>query len=113
MKIPIRGVMGALEWNSKFWHELRFTWSPMRIICKQITTMRASRFLVALAAAGLLLSVGCAGPERKLGRGINNLTEPIRMGELRRSMEQTALWDNNDSAYTTGFFRGVGRTFQR
>lgn len=56
---------------------------------------------------------GCAGPERKLGRGINNVTEFARFGEIRRSMEQTALWDNTEMAYTTGVFRGFNRSVAR
>ncbi len=35
------------------------------------------------------------------------------MGELRRSMEQTALFDGPDAAYTTGFIRGLNRTLAR
>jgi putative exosortase-associated protein (TIGR04073 family) len=66
--------------------------------------------LLGLAA---LLAAGCAGPEKKLGRGILNLTEPIRLGELRRSMEQTALWDGVDPTYTTGVIRGFNRTIGR
>jgi putative exosortase-associated protein (TIGR04073 family) len=71
-----------------------------------------SSFLFALCAA-TLLAAGCAGPEQKLGRGILNVTEVTRMGELRRAMEQTALWENTDAAYTTGFIRGVNRTLAR
>ncbi len=44
---------------------------------------------------------------------MNNLAEPIRMGELRRSMEQTALWESSDLAYAKGFIHGVNRTFAR
>lgn len=69
-------------------------------------------FLAATAFAGLLLS-GCANTEQKLGRGLNNLTEFARMGEMRRTMEQTALNDGADTAYTTGFIRGLNRTFAR
>ena len=69
-------------------------------------------WLSAVTVAGLFLS-GCAGPERKLGRGINNVTEFARMGEIRRSMEQTALWDNTDAAYTTGVIRGINRSLAR
>lgn len=75
--------------------------------------MRFSASLLASLAAVSLLAVGCAGPERKLGRGINNVTEFARMGEIRRSMEQTALWDNTDAAYTTGFIRGFNRSVAR
>jgi len=73
--------------------------------------MRISTFL---ALAGVIvLGVGCAGPEKKLGRGMLNATEFARGGEIRRSMEQTALWENTDSAFTTGFIRGVNRSFVR
>lgn len=73
--------------------------------------MRIVNFLA--VAGAVLLACGCAGPERKLGRGILNTTEFLRGGEIRRSVEQTALWENPDSAYTTGFFRGVNRSFVR
>ena len=39
--------------------------------------------------------------------------EFLRGGEIRRSMEQTALWENPDSAYTTGFIRGFNRSVAR
>jgi len=68
--------------------------------------------LAALAITGVLVS-GCANTERKFGRGMSNMMEPIRMGELRRSMEQTALFDGPDSAYTTGFVKGLNRTLAR
>lgn len=69
---------------------------------------------VALLVVILALAVGgCAGPERKFGRGLNNLTELARGGEMRRSMEQTALWDGADVGYTTGFVRGMSRTLTR
>ena len=58
-------------------------------------------------------TAGCAGPERKLGRGLLNTTEALRGGEWRRSMEQTYLWEDTDSAYTTGFIRGINRTLAR
>ena len=69
---------------------------------------------VALITAALALALGgCAGPEQKLGRGMNNLTELVRGGEIHRSMEQTALWDGPNVAYTTGFFRGLSRSVTR
>jgi len=68
--------------------------------------------LAALAISGVLVS-GCANTEQKFGRGMSNLMEPIRMGELRRSMEQTALLDGANAAYTTGFVRGLNRTLAR
>ena len=45
------------------------------------------RTIGAIAAAALLIT-GCAGPERKFSRGLNNVTEFARMGEIRRSMGQ-------------------------
>jgi putative exosortase-associated protein (TIGR04073 family) len=66
--------------------------------------------LLGLAA---LLVAGCAGPEKKLGRGLLNVTEVVRLGEFRRSLEQTSIWDGTDQTYTTGVIRGVNRTFVR
>lgn len=75
--------------------------------------MRKNVFLLmALAAVGWL-AVGCAGPERKLGRGLNNTGEVLRWGEMRRTIEQTALLDSPDAAYTTGAVRGFNRTMAR
>jgi putative exosortase-associated protein (TIGR04073 family) len=72
------------------------------------------RSATSLLASVLVLSlIGCAGPERKLGRGISNVTEIGRMGEMRRSVEQTYLWEGPDSAYTTGVIRGFNRTVVR
>ena len=73
--------------------------------------MRITKLLALVAAVAL--TAGCAGPEKKLGRGILNVTEFTRLGEIRRSMEQTHLWENTDSAYTTGLIRGVNRSLAR
>jgi putative exosortase-associated protein (TIGR04073 family) len=69
-------------------------------------------FLGAILTLGLL-ATGCAGPERKLGRGLNNFYEVVRGGELRRSVEQSALFDSPDVGYTTGFVRGFNRSVAR
>jgi putative exosortase-associated protein (TIGR04073 family) len=73
------------------------------------------RKLWTLAAGGLLvaLAVGCAGPEKKLGRGLVNFTEFARMGEIRRSVEQTAFFDSPTTAYTAGFIKGFNRSVVR
>jgi putative exosortase-associated protein (TIGR04073 family) len=73
--------------------------------------MRIALSLLALIA--VLAFTGCAGPERKFGRGMNNLTEIVRGGELRRSVEQTALWEGPEASYTIGFIRGFNRTMAR
>lgn len=75
--------------------------------------MRKLCVLTSAATFAALLMSGCAGPEQKLGRGMNNVTEFVRLGEIRRSMEQTAIWDNTEEAYTTGVIRGVNRTLGR
>lgn len=75
--------------------------------------MSKSLSLLALAATLGLLATGCANTEAKFGRGMNNLSEPLRLGEMRRSMEQTAIFDSPDSAYGVGFIRGVNRTLAR
>ena len=68
--------------------------------------------LAVLLVTGALAS-GCANVERKFGRGMANTFEPIRGGEFRRTMEQTALFDTPDATYSTGFIRGINRTIGR
>jgi putative exosortase-associated protein (TIGR04073 family) len=68
--------------------------------------------LVVLGIAGVFAS-GCANVESKFGRGMANTFEVVRMGEMRRSMEQTALFDSPDTAYTTGFIHGLNRSLAR
>lgn len=69
--------------------------------------------LLILGLTAVVALVGCAGPEQKLGRGLNNMTELTRGGDIRRSMEQTALWEGPNRAYTTGFIRGFNRSIAR
>lgn len=71
---------------------------------------------ISLLGAALLVAVlvsGCAGTGQKLGRGVNNFYEPIRLADMRRSVEQTAVYDSPSSSYTTGVVRGLGKTFAR
>jgi len=72
--------------------------------------MRIAVSLLALAAVAAL--TGCAGPENKFGRGVSNLSEAVRGGEMRRAKEQTALWDGPGQG-PTGFARGLTRTVTR
>ncbi len=60
-----------------------------------------------------LLAAGCAGPEKKLGRGMANLQELVRWGEARRTVEQTALFQSPDQAYTYGVIHGIDRSLAR
>jgi len=73
--------------------------------------MRSINFLLPVLLGATL--TGCAGPEEKLGRGLINATEFARGGQIRRSIEQTALWNGSDYAFTTGFFRGFNRSVVR
>jgi putative exosortase-associated protein (TIGR04073 family) len=68
--------------------------------------------LAVLLISGTFLT-GCARTEAKLGRGLTNLMEPVRLGEWRRSMEQTALFGGPDTGYATGFVTGLNRTLAR
>ncbi len=69
--------------------------------------------LLALIALFAAFTSGCAGPEEKLGRGIRNTCEVGRLGELRYSMEQTAVWDSPQKACTTGVIQGVDHSLAR
>lgn len=63
-------------------------------------------------AVGLLVT-GCAGPEKKLGRGMRNLFEVARLSEMHRTVEQTALFESPAEAYTTGRIKGFNRSMAR
>jgi len=69
-------------------------------------------YLAVLAITGTLVT-GCANTEQKFGRGMSNIFEVARLGEMRRTMEQTALFDSPEAAYTTGFIKGLNRTLAR
>ena len=68
--------------------------------------------LATLVIAGALGS-GCANAEKKLGRGMSNMAEPLRLGEMRRSIEQTTIFEQPGGHYATGFIRGLNKTFAR
>jgi putative exosortase-associated protein (TIGR04073 family) len=67
---------------------------------------------LSLAAISFVVA-GCAGPEEKLGRGFNNFSEFARGGELRRSIEQSAIFGAPADGPTTGFIHGIDRSFER
>ncbi len=75
--------------------------------------MRNAIPFLAVAACAALFTAGCAGPEEKMGRGVTNLTEFTRMGEIQRSVEQTAIYDAPNYNYATGFIRGVDKSLER
>lgn len=69
-------------------------------------------FLSLVAVASFV--AGCAGPEQKFSRGVNNMVEFARMGELRRSMEQATIFDySGHGGFTDGVFHGINRSLER
>ena len=75
--------------------------------------MRKTFPLFVVLAAASLLATGCANTHRKFGRGMSNTMDIVRLGEFRRTTEQTALFDGTDAGYTTGFGGGLTRTLAR
>lgn len=75
--------------------------------------MRKQILLLAALAVSSTFLTGCANVERKFGRGMANTFEIVRMGEFRRTMEQTTLWEDPDTGYTKGFVRGLNRSLAR
>jgi len=68
--------------------------------------------LVVIGIAGLLVT-GCAGPEKKLGRGFNNVSEIFRWGDLRRSREQAGVFKGPAAAGGSGLVSGFNRSITR
>src|SRR5213078_2357390 len=92
-----------------------FTTPAIALSCiqKLNISMRNKLPLLAAVIMAAALLEGCANVEQKFGRGMGNMFEIVRGGEFRRTMEQTALVDGPDTAYGTGFIRGVNRTLAR
>jgi putative exosortase-associated protein (TIGR04073 family) len=65
------------------------------------------------AVCAVIFVAGCANPEQKLGRGMSNTYEAVRLGEMRRTIEETALFDSPGEGYTTGVVRGFDRSMAR
>ena len=68
--------------------------------------------LLAVIAFAAMFVTGCAGPEQKLGRGISNTFEIVRMGDMRRSIEQNEIFDPYDG-FTTGMVSGFDKSITR
>lgn len=66
-----------------------------------------------VAACAALFAAGCAGPEQKLGRGVSNSWDIIRLGEMRRTVEQTSVLCSPNEGYTVGVIRGFDRSVAR
>jgi len=75
--------------------------------------MRNVFSVLALFAILAITASGCAGPEEKLGRGIRNTCEIVRLSGLRTSMEQTTVWDSPAEGATTGVVKGIDLSLAR
>ena len=74
--------------------------------------MRKLIFLFAAVVATAVVT-GCSGPEHKLARGFNNTMEIIRWGDLRRGVEQDAVFSSPDVDYAYGAVHGFGQSVSR
>jgi len=69
-------------------------------------------FFSMIVVAGLV--AGCEGPEHKFSRGLNNMVEFARLGEMQRSIEQASIFDYSGyGGFTDGVFHGINRSFLR
>ena len=69
-------------------------------------------FLAVVVIAGVLAG-GCTVVEKKAARGMSNMLEFTRLGEVRRSVEQTTLFDQPGGHYYAGYAKGMQRSFVR
>jgi putative exosortase-associated protein (TIGR04073 family) len=60
-----------------------------------------------------ILASGCAGPEKKLGRGLSNMYDIVRLGDMRRTIEQSSLFETQGGTYASGVVRGFNRSISR
>ena len=66
--------------------------------------------MAALVAVGV---TGCSGPEQKLSRGLDNTFELVRWGDMRRSVEQNAVFSEPDTSYSYGIVHGFDQSISR
>lgn len=74
--------------------------------------MRKLFFLFAAAVVAVGMT-GCAGPEHKLARGLDNTFELVRWGDMRRSVEQNAVFSAPDVSYSYGVVHGFDQSICR
>jgi putative exosortase-associated protein (TIGR04073 family) len=91
----------------------RFTSRQIALISAQRNDIMRNIFSLLAVLAVAAFASGCANMENKLGRGFRNSTEFVRLGDIRRSMEQAALLESPEIAYTSGAIRGFNRSLFR
>jgi len=74
--------------------------------------MRKLFFLFAAITTVVSLT-GCQGPEQKLARGLDNTLEIIRWGDMRRSIEQEAIFSAPNVSYSYGAVHGFDQSVKR
>ncbi len=74
--------------------------------------MRKLLFLVAIAATTASIT-GCQGPEQKLSRGLGNTMEVVRWGDMRRNIEQGAVFTSPNINYSYGVIHGFDQSVKR
>ena len=60
-----------------------------------------------------MLSAGCTSAESKLGRGVSNTAELMRLSEFNRSIEQHSLYEGPNSGFATGLMSGIDHSIVR
>jgi putative exosortase-associated protein (TIGR04073 family) len=74
--------------------------------------MRKLIFLLGVLAAAAGLT-GCTGPEHKLSRGLDNTFEIVRWGDMRRTVEQSAVFSGPNYSYSYGLIHGFDKSITR
>ncbi len=70
-------------------------------------------FFLFIAAIVAVAVTGCEGPEHKLARGLSNTFELVRWGDMRRSVEQNAVFSAPDVSYSYGAVHGFDQSICR
>jgi putative exosortase-associated protein (TIGR04073 family) len=75
--------------------------------------MRKLIFSLVAAAAATSLMTGCSGPQHKLARGLDNTFEVVRWGDMRRDVEQDAVFSSPNVSYSSGAVHGFCQSVTR
>ena len=87
--------------------------SPVMFSSTIQAIMRRPIILLTALSALAIMMAGCAKPQKKFSRGLRNVTEPVRLGEIGYSVEQQALFGSSGTAYSAGLVNGLNKTLVR